>query len=242
LEIHIEIVRGPSLSSRQQTTTNQAYILEQQYNSGREARPGARPSEEAKEHGHAEHEEPDDVEEQQRLPGDGRRDGSDLAEPALRDAGPRARCVLAAAPVRDTVSAANRVRAEAPHRARRGARHGNRAGVAGLGGGRGGAYGLGEEQRERREEEAAVEADARGRGGARHGAVAAGACGDQVAAAVAMVVGIAGSVESDGGRLEKFFPLATGWPGASFSVRENTVVDFGLIFFFLHGFWFNKKN
>jgi hypothetical protein len=63
-----------------------------------------------------------------------------------------------------------------------------------------------------------------------------------VAAAVAMVVGIAGSVESDGGRLEKFFPLATGWPGASFSVRENTVVDFGLIFFFLHGFWFNKKN
>jgi hypothetical protein len=94
----------------------------------------ARASEEAKEHGRAKHEEPDDVDEQQRLPRDERR--SDVAEPALRHAGPRARGLGAAAPVRDPVDAADRVRAEAPHRAERGVpapiRHGDRAGVSGF--------------------------------------------------------------------------------------------------------------
>jgi hypothetical protein len=55
---------------------------------------------------------------------------------------------------------------------------------------------------------------------------------------VAMVVGIAGSVESDGGRLEKFFPLATwwsvewwtGWPGWS---------EFQCAREYRCGFWFN---
>ena len=109
-------------------------------------------SEEAEEDGGAEHEEPDDVDEQQRLARDGRGAGADLAVAAARHAGPRAGRLGAAAPVRDPVGAADRVRAEAPHRAQRDVsvpvRDGGRAGVAGLrlrrrrrGGGRGGRGG-----------------------------------------------------------------------------------------------------
>ncbi|CAD6229389.1 unnamed protein product [Miscanthus lutarioriparius] len=108
-------------------------------------REGRGASEEAEEDGGAEHEEPDDVDEQQRLARDGRGAGADLAVAAASHAGPRAGRLGAAAPVRDPVGAADRVRAEAPHRAQRDVavpvRDGGRAGVAGLrrrrGGGRG---------------------------------------------------------------------------------------------------------
>jgi hypothetical protein len=99
------------------------------------------------------------VDELQRLAGEGRRAGADLAVAALGDARPRARGLGAAAPVRDPVGAADRVRAKAPHGARRGVaapvRHGDRAGVDGF---RiaGGGQGWGQEERERREEEEAV--------------------------------------------------------------------------------------
>jgi hypothetical protein len=127
-------------------------------------------SEEAEEDGGAEHEEPDDVDELQRLAGEGRRAGADLAVAALGDARPRARGLGAAAPVRDPVGAADRVRAKAPHGARRGVaapvRHGGRAGVDGFRVA-GGGQGWGQEERERREEE--EEAVAGGMGGPRHG-------------------------------------------------------------------------
>lgn len=104
---------------------------------------GARTSEEAKEDGGAEHEEPDNVDEQQRLPGDGRGAGPDLAVPAPRHARAGAGGLGAPAPVRDPVGAADRVRPEAPHGAKLGlaapVRHGGGAGVGDLGlrGGRG---------------------------------------------------------------------------------------------------------
>ena len=52
-----------------------------------EASNGINPSEEAEEDGGAEHEEPDDVDEQERLAGDGRGPGPDLAVPAVRHRG-----------------------------------------------------------------------------------------------------------------------------------------------------------
>jgi hypothetical protein len=92
------------------------------------------------------------VDEQQRLARDGRGAGAgaDLAVAASRHAGARAGRLGAAAPVRDPVGAADRVRAEAPHGAQRNVSfpvsYGGRAGVAGLrrrrrGGGHGGRGG-----------------------------------------------------------------------------------------------------
>jgi hypothetical protein len=190
-------------------------------------------SEEAEEDGGAEHEEPDDVDELQRLAGEGRRAGADLAVAALGDARPRARGLGAAAPVRDPVGAADRVGAEAPNGARRGVaapvRHGGRAGVDGFRVA-GGGQGWGQEERERREEE--EEAVAGGMGGPRHGGEGWARGGDHGGLWGGRRLELRARWNGSAAALGSFSPLATrrrwvkgGWVGVALG-RPPTLVVF----------------